>query len=124
MPADVVQMLGAQALADTQEESRALQDAVRSQTKAKQELHRVRQARRTFLEAWAHYAAQLLITVEEQVEDQSLFLKRWPRRSASSCKAPRPTATLSKLSGVPQVDLDRDVDSVATGSKAMEVTDP
>ena len=126
LPPDIVQLLGTQALKDANAESKALHKAISAQTAAKKELHRVRQARRTFLESWSQHTTQLLSTVEKQLVEHQATLEKLAETEHKWVEQLREaTTTLTKLPSAPHVvDSDSDLDSSATGGKAMEVADP
>ena len=100
LPAEVVELLGEQAEAQTKDMSKAMHRAVNQKARASREIHRLRAARRSFLDAWARYTAHLTTTLEEQIKKQAEAMEEFSSREQSwQAKLAESNEQLARLSG-------------------------
>ena len=115
LPPEVVDLFGEQVEAQTKDMSKAMHQAVNQKARAAREIHRVRAGRRSFLDAWARYAAHLATTLEDQIKKQAEAMEEFNSREQSwQAQLAESNEQLARLSGdvqhVPS-DLDADMDS-------------
>ena len=106
LPPDVAKLLGEQEFQDAQQQAKALHKAVSNQTAARKELHRVRSARRQYVQSWSAYTEQLSLLLQKQLAEQERAVSAFNDTEAQwAAQLQDASSTLSRLSGGTQTIL-------------------